>query len=98
MSEMEPTSALNSGDICRGRYLVFRLGQEEFGMRIVKVREIKSLGEITLLPRMPAGVRGIVNSCGILVPVVDLRAGLGLPEENYTEQSYIIVAEIRGLD
>src|SRR5271165_5495325 len=59
-----------------GKYLSFNLGQESYGIPVLKVREIIRLINITPIPQMPAFIRGVINLRGKIVPVVDLRARL----------------------
>jgi purine-binding chemotaxis protein CheW len=79
-----------------GKYLTFALGKEEYGLEILKVREIIGYMEITAVPRTPAHVRGVVNLRGQVISVVDLRAKFGMPPADRTDQTCIIVVEIRG--
>jgi purine-binding chemotaxis protein CheW len=79
-----------------GKYLVFHLGHEEFGIRVLKVREITGIQDITAVPRTPAHVKGVINLRGKVVPVVDLRLKFGLPEAEYTERTCIIVVQVQG--
>lgn len=76
--------------------VVFRLGDEEFGIDITQVREIDKLVRITRVPRVPAFVEGIINLRGQLVPVLDLRTRLGLPRGVPSKTARIVVAEIEG--
>ena len=76
--------------------VVFRLGDEEFGVDITQVREIDRLVRITRVPRVPSFVEGIINLRGQLVPVLDLRTRLGLPREPPPKTARIVVAEIDG--
>ena len=62
-----------------GKYLTFFLGDEEYGVEILKVQEIIGLQAITRVPRAPVFVRGVINLRGRVVPVVDLRERFGLP-------------------
>jgi purine-binding chemotaxis protein CheW len=78
-----------------GKYLTFKLGAEEYGLGILKVREIIGLLDITAVPRTPDYVRGVINLRGKVVPVVDLRVKFGLPEVETTEQTCIIVVDVR---
>lgn len=57
-----------------GKYLTFALGPEEFGLEILKVREIIGYMAITAVPQTPPYVRGVINLRGQVIPVVDLRA------------------------
>jgi len=78
----------------RAKYLTFALGQEEYGLEILKVREIIGAMEITAIPRMPAHVRGVINLRGNVISVVDLRAKFHMPPVERTEQTCIIVVEV----
>ena len=77
-----------------GKYLTFALGQEEYGLEILKVREIFGYMEITAVPQTPGHVKGVINLRGQVIPVVDLRLKFGMEEAEITEQSCIIVVEI----
>jgi purine-binding chemotaxis protein CheW len=77
-----------------GKYLTFAIGKEEYGLQILKVREIFGVMEITAVPRMPAHVRGVINLRGQVIAVVDLRTKFGMERAEQTEQTCIIVVEI----
>ena len=77
-----------------GKYLTFQLGPEEFGIRVLKVREIMGLQEITAVPQTPGYVKGVINLRGKVIPVVDLRLKFGLPEIEYTQRTCIIVVQV----
>lgn len=81
-------------DARAGKYLVFHLGKEEFGIPVLKVREIMGILEITAVPQTPAYVKGIINLRGKVIPVADLRIRFGLPETPYTQRTCIIVVQI----
>ena len=90
----EPVSALAlvpSQTARSGKYLIFQLGTEEFGVEVLKVREIMGVLEITAVPQMPSYLKGVINLRGKVIPVVDLRLKFGLPEEPYTPRTCIIV-------
>jgi purine-binding chemotaxis protein CheW len=76
------------------KYLTFQLGGEEYGMAILKVREIIGLMTITSVPRAPRHVRGVVNLRGKIIPVLDLRRKFGLPEVELARENCIITAMI----
>lgn len=78
-------------DARAGKYLIFQLGNEEFGAGVLKVREIMKMQEITDVPQTPAHVRGVINLRGRVVPVLDLRMKFGFPEQEYTEHTCIVV-------
>ena len=76
-----------------GKYLTFALANEEYGLEILKVREIIGYMEITAVPQTPAYVKGVVNLRGQVIPVVDLRAKFGMETTDITEETCIIVVE-----
>jgi purine-binding chemotaxis protein CheW len=88
----EKTLAATS-DTLAGKYLVFQLGREEFGIRVMKVREIMGVQDITAVPQTPGHVKGVINLRGKVIPVVDLRLKFGLPEIEYTQRTCIIVVQ-----
>jgi purine-binding chemotaxis protein CheW len=92
---VEPAAALRNDDR-GGKYLVFELGREEFGIRVMKVREIMGIQEITAVPHTPAHIKGVINLRGKVIPVVDLRLKFSLPEQEYTQRTCIIVVQVRG--
>lgn len=77
-----------------GKYLTFSLGAEEYGLEILKVREIIGYIEVTAVPQTPHHIKGVINLRGQVIPVVDLRAKFGMETAEITEQSCIIVVEI----
>jgi len=77
-----------------GKYLTFALAQEEYGLEILKVREIIGYMEITAVPQTPHHVKGVINLRGQVIPVVDLRAKFGMDTTDVTEETCIIVVEI----
>ena len=77
-----------------GKYLTFALGREEYGLKILQVREIIGYMEVTQVPRMPVHVRGVINLRGQVIPVIDLRAKFGMPAMERTQATCIIVVEI----
>jgi purine-binding chemotaxis protein CheW len=93
--ERETAAALKSDDR-GGKYLVFELGREEFGIRVLKVREIMGIQDITAVPQTPPHVKGVINLRGKVIPVVDLRLKFGLPEQEYTPRTCIIVVQVPG--
>ena len=77
-----------------GKYLTFALAQEEYGIGILKVKEIIGIMAITTVPRTPAYVKGVINLRGKVIPVVDLRLKFGMEVAGYTERTCIIVVEV----
>lgn len=79
----------------QGKYLVFHLANEEFGVQVLKVREIMGLQEITPVPQMQSFVKGVINLRGKVIPVIDLRLKFGLASSEYTQRTCIVVLEVR---
>jgi purine-binding chemotaxis protein CheW len=79
-----------------GKYLTFSLAGEEYGIGILKVKEIIGMMPITTVPRTPSFVKGVINLRGKVIPVIDLRLKFGMEEIAYTERTCIIVVETRG--
>jgi purine-binding chemotaxis protein CheW len=77
-----------------GKYLTFQLGNEEFAIQVLRVREIMGVQEITAVPQTPGYVKGVINLRGKVIPVIDLRLKFGLAEIEYTQRTCIIVVQI----
>ena len=77
-----------------GKYLTFSLEQEEYGISILKVKEIIGMMPITPVPQTPEYVKGVINLRGKVIPVSDLRMKFGMDQMEYTERTCIIVVEI----
>jgi purine-binding chemotaxis protein CheW len=77
-----------------GKYLTFALAKEEYGLEILKVREIMGMMDITAVPNTPAYVKGVINLRGKVIPVIDLRLKFGLEEREMTNETCIIVVEV----
>ncbi len=81
-----------------GKYLTFKLVDEDYGISLLKVREIIGMMPITSVPRTPEFVKGVINLRGKVIPVTDLRLRFGMPESGYNDRTCIIVVEIQGTD
>jgi len=77
-----------------GKYLTFLLGNEEYAIQVLTVREIVKLQHITGVPETPVELKGVINLRGKVIPVVDLRLRFGLPEKEYSQRTCIIVVEL----
>ena len=92
-----PTNPAESGPAARtvgGKYLTFLLDREDYGVEILKVREIIGLMDITKVPQTPAFVEGVINLRGKVIPVIDLRTKFGLSRAEYNDQTCIIVVDV----
>lgn len=76
------------------QYLTFKLHQEEYGVEILKVQEIKGFTQVTPVPNTPAYVRGVINLRGTVVPVLDLRARFRMESADYNQFTVIIVVNL----
>jgi purine-binding chemotaxis protein CheW len=99
------SSAANQADSFRGqkeeragKYLTFWLGGEEYGLEILKVREIIGMMDITSVPRTPRFVRGVINLRGKIIPIIDLRVKFGMEVAERTEMTCIIVVDVGSLE
>jgi purine-binding chemotaxis protein CheW len=90
----EATGPENSGEDREGKYLTFSLGDEEYGIGILKVKEIIGMMRITPVPQAPDFIKGVINLRGKVIPVLDLRLRFGMNETGYTERTCIVVVEI----
>lgn len=77
-----------------GKYLTFALADEEYGLPVLKIREIIKIMDITAVPQVPPHVRGVINLRGKVIPVVDLRQRFGFPTQGYGERTCIVVVEV----
>ncbi|CAN2039696.1 Chemotaxis protein CheW [Candidatus Magnetomoraceae bacterium gMMP-15] len=79
-----------------GKYLTFALADEEYGIGILKVKEIIGMMPITPVPQTPEFVKGVINLRGKVIPVVDLRSKFGMETIEYNDRTCIIVVETEG--
>lgn len=97
---MSVNSAINtaiqqdSQDGNQDKFLSFRLATEEYGVEILRVREIIGVLDITTLPQTPEYVKGVINLRGKIIPVIELRTKFGMPSVPFTEETCIIVVEV----
>ena len=96
MSQSDETmnQAIKEMTIKNGKYLTFTLDEEEYGIGILKVKEIIGMMPITLVPRTPPFLKGVINLRGKVIPVIDLRLKFDMGEIPYTERTCIIVVEV----
>lgn len=94
------SDTLNKGDTNMihhdGKYLTFSLADEEYGIGILKIKEIIGRMHITTIPKTPDFVKGVINLRGKVIPIIDLRTRFGMGTAEYTDRTCIIVVEIGG--
>ena len=78
------------------KYLTFTLAGEEYGIGILKIKEIIGMMPITMVPQTPSFVKGVINLRGKVIPVIDLRLRFSMEAIEYNERTCIIVVEIKG--
>jgi purine-binding chemotaxis protein CheW len=83
----------NPADLA-GKYLTFNLGDEQYGLEILKVQEIIGMQSITKIPRTPDYVKGVINLRGKVIPVIDLRLKFEIEEKEFTRKTCIIVVQV----
>ena len=96
MDVMKPINTKNGEK--EGKYLTFKLGREEYGLELVRVREIIALMDITPVPLAPDYVRGVMNLRGRVIPVVDLRRKFGMQPTEDHDRKCIIVCDVQRND
>lgn len=77
--------------------VVFNLGEEEYGVDILQVQEIKRLTEITRVPNAPDFVEGVINLRGNVIPVIDLHKRFQLGTTEITDESRIVIVNVRDI-
>ncbi|PKN76783.1 MAG: chemotaxis protein CheW [Deltaproteobacteria bacterium HGW-Deltaproteobacteria-10] len=88
------TQVINDSNQRDEKYLTFSLDKEEYGIGILKVREIIGMMPVTNVPQTPSYFKGVINLRGKVIPVIDLRLKFGMESSEYTERTCIIVVEI----
>lgn len=98
-TETETTAAIMeqqmgfSTDGCQ--YLTFTLGEEHYGVDILRVQEIKGYTAVTRIPNTPDSIKGVLNLRGTIVPIIDLRAKFGMEKIDYTRFTVIVVVVVK---
>ncbi len=92
---MEETQKKQDAELMQ--LVTFSIGEEEFGVDILKVQEIIRMMEITKVPRAPEFVEGVINLRGKVIPIIDLRRRFGLSSRDHDKHTRIIVIEINNM-
>ncbi|WP_461482153.1 chemotaxis protein CheW [Porticoccus sp.] len=79
-----------------GQYLTFILAEEEYGVEILRVQEIRGWSKVTPIPNSPSYLRGVINLRGNIVPIIDLRERFGIAPMEYGPTTVVIVVRVRG--
>ena len=90
------TSLQDSGESAGSEFLAFTLGNEEYGLDILRVQEIRGYEPVTRIANAPAFIKGVVNLRGTIIPVVDMRIKLSLGAPTYDQFTVVIILNIAG--
>ncbi len=80
------------------KVIVFALADEEYGVEVEKVKTIERMMPMTRVPKTYSFVKGVINLRGVVVPVIDLRGRFGLPEQEYTDNSRIVIIAVNEME
>jgi purine-binding chemotaxis protein CheW len=80
------------------KVIVFALADEEYGVEVEKVKTIERMMPMTRVPKTYSFVKGVINLRGVVVPVIDLRGRFGLPEQDYTDNSRIVIIAVNDME
>lgn len=89
-------AAMKGSDTLEGgrQFLTFQLGEEQFGIDILRVQEIKGLAHLTQIPNVPSYIKGVMNLRGTVVPVIDLRSRFAMENVSYNQFTVIIIVNV----
>jgi len=93
----ETLELITSIDDGSEQYLSFFLGEEEYGVEILRVQEIKGWAQVTHIPNSPPYLCGVLNLRGTIVPIVDLRLRFDMPKKQYTATTVVVVLKVEGV-
>jgi purine-binding chemotaxis protein CheW len=91
----DPQKHVTSG-VTGGEYLAFTLGDEEYGINILKVKEIRGYETVTKIANLPDFIKGVINLRGVIVPIVDMRVKFQMENVVYNELTVVIVLNVCG--
>ncbi|WLS77268.1 chemotaxis protein CheW [Erwinia pyri] len=83
-----------AGETVGQEFLVFTLGDEEYGIDILKVQEIRGYDQVTRIANTPSFIKGVTNLRGVIVPIIDLRIKFAQPDVDYNENTVVIVLNL----
>lgn len=100
MSQLQAPTAIKGGHAVpthlANEFLTFRLGEEEYGIEILKVQEIRCYEAVTAIANAPEFIKGVVNLRGIIVPIVDMRIKFRLEKADYDAFTVVIILNVAG--
>ena len=93
MTDMATVTKI-AGETVGQEFLVFTLGDEEYGIDILKVQEIRGYDQVTRIANTPEFIKGVTNLRGVIVPIIDLRVKFSQPDVDYNENTVVIVLNL----
>jgi purine-binding chemotaxis protein CheW len=96
LARKEAGTRTNTAEVDEEEFVTFYIGEERYGVDILKVRDIIGMTDITVVPHSPYFLKGVINLRGNIVPVADLRLRFWMEEKDYDSLTVIIVVEVRG--
>jgi purine-binding chemotaxis protein CheW len=87
-------SSKEEAELSGGEYLTFILGEEEYGIEILKVQEIRSYEAVTKIANTPEFIKGVINLRGSIVPIIDLRMRFKLSKAEYNDTTVVIILNL----
>ncbi len=93
---MTTTAGATAQTAAEGEYLTFVLGNEEYGIEILKVQEIRGYDTVTKIANTPEFIKGVINLRGSIVPIIDLRILFHLGEVEYNQFTVVIILNVKG--
>ena len=78
------------------QYVTFLVGEETYGVSVIKVQSINEMVEITHVPKTLSFIKGVINLRGAVIPVIDMRKKFNLPPKEYDSFTIILIVEVRG--
>ena len=93
---MTTTAGATAATAAEGEYLTFVLGNEEYGIEILKVQEIRGYDTVTKIANTPEFIKGVINLRGSIVPIIDLRILFHLGEVEYNQFTVVIILNVKG--
>lgn len=93
MTDMATVTKI-AGETAGQEFLVFTLGDEEYGIDILKVQEIRGYDQVTRIANTPEFIKGVTNLRGVIVPIIDLRIKFSQPDVEYNENTVVIVLNL----
>lgn len=88
---------LENEDTMEGKFLVFNIGEEDYGIPIRDVTEIIGIQRVTELPETPSYVKGVINLRGKVIPVIDVRSRFGMAERAHDDRTCIVVVTMQNV-